>query len=239
MNPLKTKMKFTQESTKAKKTPISSLQWLLFSLLILLFVKFTLPGYFQGSWSWSDIPRVSNIHHLKSVRDTGISIAGWKTTDLNKFSLGENIWAIQTLESPGKEPMTLYFLPQEFYRMEPQVEWSVLQGLEGWDTDSLEKLNIPVAGTQQSFEANFFRAWRNRTYAVVQWYAWKNAGNANPAQWFWADQQAQLDNRRVGWIAVSLKIPIDPLSEFNSHRAFARTIAEKVQASLDNQIFSK
>ena len=205
----------------------------------MIFVKFALPGYFQGNWSWSDIPRVSNIHHLKSVRETGISIAGWQTTNLKEFSLGNSSWVTQTIESPGKEPITLYFLPQEYYRMEPQVEWTILQGLEGWDTDSLEKLNVPIAGSKQFFQANFFRAWRDQTYVVVQWYAWKDGGSGNPAGWFWADQKAQPHNQRLGWIAVCLKIPIDPLSQTDSHRTFAKTIAEQVQASLDKQIFSK
>jgi cyanoexosortase B-associated protein len=209
-------------------------------LLALLAAIAAIPGYFQGHWQWSDVPLVMNIYYLKNVRLMGLKLPGWQMGERTDVQIGEHFWGVQTVEREGEAPVTLYFMPQEYYRMQPQVEWVDLQGVEGWKTDSPETLTFSLPGKAGSeVKANFFRAWRDQTFAVVQWYAWYQGGSPDPAHWFWADQQAQLRRQRVSWVAVCLKIPIDPLSDLNSHRAFAKSLAQTVQVTLDREVFSK
>jgi cyanoexosortase B-associated protein len=219
---------------------LSISQLALLCLLALVAAIAALPGYFQGNWSWSDVPLVMNIHHLKTSRNPGLNLPGWSTVERTEIQIGEHFWGVQTVEGGGESPITLFFMPQEYYRMQPQVEWTDLQGTERWKTDSHQTLTFSLPGKAGGeVKANFFRAWRQQTFAVVQWYAWYHGGNPDPAHWFWADQQAQLRRQRVPWIAVCLKIPIDPLSDLDSHRPFAKSLAQTVQTALDREIFSK
>lgn len=212
----------------------------LLCLLTLLAVFAAVPGYFHGSWHWSDVPPVMNIYYLKKVRQLGLQLPGWQIGERAEVQIGEHFWGVQTIEREGQNPITIYLMPQEYYRMQPQVEWTDLKGVERWKTDSPTTLTFSLPGkADQQVNANFFRAWREQTYAVVQWYAWHQGGNPDPAHWFWADQQAQLRGGRVSWVAVCLKIPIDPLSDLNSHRIFAKSLAQMVQATLEREVFSK
>jgi cyanoexosortase B-associated protein len=89
-----------------------------------------------------------------------------------------------------------------------------------------------------SVKARFFRAWNQQTFAVVQWYAFNNGGHFSPANWFWQDQLAQLSDRRVPWVAVCLKIPIEPLGELKDAQSVAESLAKTVQTQLNNTVFS-
>lgn len=232
-------------SNPASHTPrsrrrLSISQLALLFLLAVVAAIAALPGYFQGNWSWSDVPLVRNIHHLKRSRNPGLNLPGWRTGQQVETQIGEHFWGIQTLEREGEAPITLFFMPQDYYRTQPQVEWTDLQGVEGWKTDSRQTFTFSLPGKPGAeVKVNFFRAWRQQTFAVVQWYAWYQGGSPNPASWFWVDQQAQLRRQRVPWIAVCLKIPIDPLSDLDDHRAFAKSLAQAVQVTLDREILSK
>lgn len=239
MSNLKVRMEPASPAARSRGR-LSISQLALLCLLALIAAIAALPGYFQGNWSWSDVPLVMNIHHLKSSRNPGLNLPGWSTVEQTEIQIGEHFWGVQTVEGGGESPITLFFMPQEYYRMQPQVEWTDLQGTERWKTDSHQTLTFSLPGEAGGeVKANFFRAWREQTFAVVQWYAWYHGGNSDPAHWFWADQQAQLRRQRVPWIAVCLKIPIDPLSDLDSHRPFAKSLAQTVQTALDREIFSK
>ena len=180
-----------------------------------------------------------NIYYLKNLRQLGVTIPGWQMVGRAEVQLGEHFWGIQTIEREGQPPVTLYFMPQEYYRMQPQVEWTDLQGIEKWKTDSHQTLTFSLPGKPEAqVKTNFFRAQGGQTYAVVQWYAWHQGGSPDPAHWFWADQQAQLRRHRASWVAVCFKFPIDPFSDLNSHREAAKSLAQKVQATLEREVFS-
>ena len=53
------------------------------------------------------------------------------------------------------------------------------------------------------------------------------------------DQQAQLKRQRVPWVAVSVKIPIEPLSELKDAEPLAKSLAQTIQATLDKNIFQR
>ena len=194
---------------------LSISQLILLCLLALLAAIAAVPGYFHGwRWPWSDVPLVMNIYYLKNVRQLGLPLPGWRMGERMEAQIGERIWGVQTFERDGQTPVTIYFMPQEYYRMQPQVEWTDLQGSQRWKTDSHQTLSFAVPGKYRAeVKANFFLARRDQTYALVQWYAWHQGGSSDPADWFWADQQAQLRGQRVPWVAVCLKIPIDPFSD--------------------------
>jgi cyanoexosortase B-associated protein len=134
----------------------------------------------------------------------------------------------------------LMLMPQNYYKNHPNVEWVDLQGIEKWKTDSHKTLKFAAAeGSQQQVKARFFRAWNKQTVAVMQWYAWPQGGHYASGHWFWADQMAQLKRQRVPWIAVSLKIPIEPLSDVKEIEALTLSLAQNIQNTLNREIFQQ
>jgi len=123
-------------------------------------------------------------------------------------------------------------------------------------TDSHQRLNFSVSQSKEAqVNAHFFRAYptqfippqvlqtvepevqrmiayRQQTFAVVQWYAWATGGHPTTRQWFWVDQVAQLKRQRVPWIAVSIQIPMEPLGDLAEIQAIAESLSQTVQATL-------
>lgn len=149
--------------------------------------------------------------------------------------IGGNQWSVQIIEQPAQEPVVLLLMPQDYYKNHPQVEWTDIQGLERWNSDSQKVLKL----NNDRVTAKFFRAWNRNTFVIVQWYAWSGGGHYSSLHWFLADLWAQLSHRRVPWVAVCLKIPIEPLESIESTETFVRSLAETVQTSLDREIFSQ
>lgn len=203
-------------------------------LFVLLVCVGAIPGYLSGNWLWSDLPQVANLQQIRSLRTTGLSLPGWETAEQAEVNLGSHKWSAQLLEGDRKQAVLL-ILPQNYYQDQPEVEWMDIQGAERWKSDSYGKLSFTVkAGKSASkVKARWFRAWNQRqTFAVVQWYAWPGGGHFAPGQWFWLDQFAQLRQRRVPWVAICLKIPIEPLGDLEAAEPLARALAEEVQAAL-------
>jgi cyanoexosortase B-associated protein len=222
---------------KIKKT-ISLPQLALIILLVVVIVMAAVPSYLSGKWSWADLPQVTDINRMKNIRKTGLNLPGWKTVEQKEILPGGNQWSYQRLEQAGRDPVELWLMPQDYYKNHPQVEWTDLDGVERWKTDSqrILQLQAPDSGSDR-ISARFFRAWNRRTFAVVQWYAWPGGGHYSSWQWFFADQWAQLHRRRVPWIAASIKIQIDPLGDLDSTEALAQSLGETVQAILEKEIF--
>jgi cyanoexosortase B-associated protein len=132
-------------------------------------------------------------------------------------------------------------LPQSYYLNKPQVEWMDLNGLEAWKTDSYDKLKVTIENEKQTetVTTRFFRGWnRQQTFAVVQWYAFPQGGHYSATRWFWQDQLAQLHRSRVPWIAVSLKIPIEPLGEIVTAKPLAESLVKTIQMRLQTNAFN-
>ncbi len=133
--------------------------------------------------------------------------------------------------------------------VEQQLKTALEIGVSAWtkeyysqpNSDSQRDLKFTIDNNSQTADvtARFFRAWNDKqTIAVVQWYARPDGGNFNPSSWFWADQIAQLKDRRVPWIAVCLKIPIEPLGDLNKVEAEIKAISTQVQESLMKTAFT-
>jgi cyanoexosortase B-associated protein len=225
-----TLLKIKKQITIAQLVPIL--------LLIVAIAIGAIPGYLSGTWSWSDLPQISHISQIKNLRKTGLTLPNWKTLEQQEVAIGGNKWSYQVIQKEGQEPVALLLMPQDYYKSHPQVEWTDIDGVERWKTDSQKTLKFSgEEGKDEQVIAQFFRAWNKTTFAVVQWYAWLGGGNYSPLQWFLADQQAQFHRRRVPWVAVSLKIPIEPLESLESTEALAQSLAQTVQTTLEQEIF--
>ncbi|HAC62383.1 MAG TPA: cyanoexosortase B system-associated protein [Cyanothece sp. UBA12306] len=237
MNSFKSKLNFPMDLSKGTRK-ISLAQIIIVFLLSLTIAIAAIPGYLTGKWSWADLPPVTELKQLAKIRTDGLSLPGWTTIKQEEVRIGGNKWSWQIIEKEGQTPITLMLMPQNYYKNYPNVEWTDIQGLEKWKTDSHTILKFKASeGSSHQVKARFFRGWNKETAAIVQWYAWPKSGNFASYHWFWQDQIAQLRRQRVPWIAVYLKIPVEPLSNVKEIKEFAQSLAEKVQINLDKQFF--
>ena len=208
-------------------------------LLILIISIGAIPGYFSGNWSWADLPEIK-LNQLRELRKTSLNIPGWQTLDNQEIEFARQKWSAQLIRQNQEKPILLLLMPQIFYLNKPEVEWVNINGFEKWTDDSHQKLKFTINYQGKSVEipARFFRGWnKQKTYAVVQWYSWPGGGSFAPSDWFWRDQWAQLQGGRVPWIAVSARIPMEPLGDIESVKAQAESLAKKIQETLDNSVF--
>jgi cyanoexosortase B-associated protein len=210
-------------------------------LLIITIAVAAIPGYLQGGkWTWSEIPPLTNTHQMRNLLTTGIEINNWQTIKHKEIRIGGTKWSAQAIIQNQESPTIVLLAPQTYYTNKPYVEWTDIQGLEKWKTDSQRILEFTVnnnLGTS-SVKARFFRAWNQQTFAIVQWYAFPNGGSFSSANWFWRDQIAQLKQQRIPWIAVCLKIPLNPLDELDEVEALAISLAQQVQGNLQESTFN-
>lgn len=223
MNPVKLKKHFT----------LSRL--ILIALLSLAIAISAIPGYLSGKWNWADLPKISQIQRLREIPKTGLTLPDSKTLKQQEIIIGGNQWSAQVVEK-GDRLIELWLMPQDYYKNHPQVEWTDLKGFESWNTANEQTLNLTFDG-QKQVKAKLFKAWSRRTFAVVQWYAWYGGGSYSPMQWFFSDLWAQVHKRRTSWVAVSLKIPIQPLAELETQEALIISLAQTVQTTLEEKIF--
>jgi cyanoexosortase B-associated protein len=231
-----------------------SLRVLVAIALVAIAVAITLPHYFTGNWSW--MTPEPNFAPLIELRQTGLTVPGWRTQTQQKVILGGHSWSLQAiaplepktavLTIPNRithSPYLILLRPQMSQTDQPQVEWTDIDGVQSWTIDQQQHLRFVVkpsgimpAGLEHSFKstARFFRG-RNsvQTYAVLQWYAWANGGSPTPARWFVADQLAQWRARHpLSWVAVCLLIPLDPLADIASVESVASQLGQAIHAEL-------
>jgi cyanoexosortase B-associated protein len=217
---------------------VNKIQWLILVILTLVFLIGALPGYLSGQWSWTHPPQVRNIKIFRQLEKTGLNVPGWENLAHKSIRIGGKTWIIQSALAPGHDPFAIFLLPQFYYLDLPLIDWLDLNGIEREATDSYQTLKFQTGDfSSNQVTARFFRSWKKDTDAIIQWYAWPGGGNASPSRWFWRDQQAQVRRQRIPWIAVSLKIPIDPLSELKDNEKLALSLAKSVQTTLETQIF--
>ncbi len=238
----------------AKKSTIT----LLVIAALTLFVAVSALPRYTSSWPWSSPLKVPNQSALQSIREQGITLPGWLSEQQAKTKLGGDTWSIQQLSAAddgpfaAASPSTIFLLlrPQVWEADQPEVEWLDLKGSQRWETDSYQSLpfevsvNAPTNSSNKSesirINTDFFRAWsKEQTYAVLQWYASPVGGSASPAWWFWADQKAQWQHRkRMPWVAVSVWLPVEPLSEVGPYEAIAVDLGKTVHRELLETVFA-
>ncbi|MBW4515216.1 MAG: cyanoexosortase B system-associated protein [Timaviella obliquedivisa GSE-PSE-MK23-08B] len=231
------------------RSPLSKLLLVLFVLAIATFITF--PNYFTGHWAWRKVAQLENVAGLKAIQTNGVALPGWHTLEQGKLEIGGHKWSAQAIV-PASEAKTatlqdatlLMLRPQTWQRDMPQVDWVDINGAQQWTADSIQSLRFTVPSTIPSadqpieIETRFLRGWHGKkTYAVLQWYAWKTGGSSAPSSWFWTDQFSQLrDRRRTAWVAVSILMPIQPLGDINTHKSQAETLGKLVQSTLTSAL---
>lgn len=236
MNILKPKRIAEQIPALSRQRPWG--QTFILIMLAVMLVASALPGYLAGRWSWSDVPAIANRHHLNRLQNSGLVVANFQTRERATIPINGKKWSVQLLQEGGRNPIVLMLLPQAYYLDQPMTEWSDIRGFEKWKTDGESTLTFSSQGLDgNNIKAKLFKAWNTDTFAVVQWYAWRGGGSAYPSDWFWRDQTFQKQKQRLPWVAVSLKVPIEPLSDFTSYRPRLLELAQAVQYSLETEVF--
>lgn len=236
MNSLKEK-KIYQSSFKPNLGNLAS--FLLIAFLAILVVVGAVPNYQNNSWSWRDIPEI-NLNKIKKVNETGLEIEGWKILEHEMINIDENKWLAQVIGQTPEKVALLLLRTQPYHKDYPEVEWTNLEIKQRWKTSFNTELNLTVnrKNQQETISTRFLRARIGRkTFAVVQWYAWPNGGDFRSEKWFFQDKIAQVNQKRLPWIAVSLQIPISPLSDLEEVREYAQSLAVEVQTAIEQNLF--
>jgi cyanoexosortase B-associated protein len=227
----------------------------LLKILVVLFVlavalTSAVPGYLGGKWTWQQTPSLGNLSSFRAILKDGLAVPGWQTLEQQTVEIGGHKWSAQAIlpvTEPEPSPQNTVWLllrPQTWERDLPQIDWTDINGVQQWTTDSQRQIQFTVQPTHQlqkqsTVTARFLRGWTaQRTSAVLQWYAWADGGHPAPSHWFWLDQWRQLRNRqRLAWVAVSIQIPIKPFGEIETIQTEAETLGQLVQTALIEQVF--
>jgi cyanoexosortase B-associated protein len=215
-------------------------------LLLLLLALGAVPGYLTGRWQWQQPLPVTNLKQLKQIRQTGLTLPGWQTIEQAEQQIGEHKWSSQLLQKQGANTQAvLLLLPQNGPKNQPQVEWTDINSWGRlrwgqWNLAQNRSVEFTVKQPQENalttetkVKATFFRAaTKEQTFAVLQWYAWRNGGDSSPLQWLLADQVAQLHKQRAAWVAVSILMPMEPLGQIETVWSEVKSVGETVQAAL-------
>ncbi|BCL36312.1 cyanoexosortase B system-associated protein [Nostoc sp. MS1] len=215
-------------------------------LFLLLLTVGAVPGYLSGHWQWKQPPPIATLKELREIRNRGINLPGWQTTEQGEQIVGQHKWSLQILkQESSQKQVLLLLLPQLTSKNQPEVEWTDVSswGKLRWGKWEIAQsrsaefaINQSVNAKENSkiqVEAQFFRAsTQQQTFAVLQWYAFPNGGNSSPVRWFLADQLAQLHKSRAPWVAVSILIPMEPLGDVETTWPLAKSIGEAVQSTL-------
>lgn len=208
-------------------------------LLLLILVIGAVPGYLKGNWQWEEPPPVTNLKKLKRIRQTGLALPGWQTIEQAEQPIGEQKWSLQLIKKQdSKIEAVLLLLPQNGPRKQPQVEWTEINGWGRlrwgqWDIAQSRLVEFTVKQPQAKVKARFFRAaTKEQTFAVLQWYAWRDGGDPSTLQWLLADQIAQLQKQRAAWVAVSILVPMEPLGKIDTVWSEVKSLGETVQDTL-------
>jgi cyanoexosortase B-associated protein len=217
-------------------------QFVVIVLLAVVFCWAALPGYVNGGqWPWKQLPPVVSLKQMQQIPRLGIPLAHWQTVAQAQLEISGQTWSRQTLVAkegagvPVGTQATLLVHPQLAPLDRPKSEWNSLQRYFGWTEDELRRLALPVAGLGQPVQARFLRAWapaQGHTTALLQWYAWPDGGSDRPGDWFWRDRQAQLQDQRSPWIAVSLMLPLEPLGPLAPQQDNATALGQAVHQAL-------
>ncbi|MCC5638596.1 cyanoexosortase B system-associated protein [Nostoc sp. CHAB 5844] len=215
-------------------------------LLLLLLAMGGVPGYFTGRWEWKQPLPVTTLKELRKIRKTGLIIPGWQTVQQTEQQVGEHKWSLQILKQASSQTQViLLLLPQNGPKDQPEVEWTEINGWGKqrwgkWDIAQNRSVEFQVKQSQNSIsnpevpvKARFFRvSTQQDTFAALQWYAFRNGGDSLPLRWFFTDQLAQWQKRRIPWVAVSILIPMETLGNVETTRSLARSLGEAVQTTL-------
>jgi len=230
---------------KLAKKNIKLNQIILLLFLIILLLVGAVPGYLQKKWAWQKPLPVTTMSQLRQIRQKGLELPGWQTKTSQEVLVSREKWLSQEVQIDPQTTAIILLRPQKDDKDQPQVQWVDVKGFQRWQTDRDRpvEFTIPPKGENPQptkVQAQFFRSWnRQQTFAVLQWYAWYPGGSPNPANWFWLDQIAQWQGKRVPWVAVSIQIPIEPLGDIEPVLPQAKSLGQAVQTALMSKFIAK
>jgi len=236
--------------------PISNrkqwVQWSLVGVLAAIVAIAALPSYFSGQWPWSTPLEVPQISELRELKRTPLALRDWEIAVNQQVNISGSPWNLTEYVTPTETAAAsgniapnfgLLLHPQDDHGKQPEVEWVDIRGSQGWDVSQRQSLTFSTTnanGEPVSVTARFFRGVSpERTFAVMQWYAWPTGGHSAPGKWFWADQARQWGQQeRMPWVAVSVLLPIEPVGDIRPHRETAIAIGQAVQTRLLETVFA-
>lgn len=209
-------------------------------LLLLLLVMGAVPGYLKGRWDWQGPAKITNMKQLRQISKAGLTLPGWQTLQQKQEQIGGHKWSYQIIQQQSsKNQAILLLFPQKDHKDLPEVEWTEINSWGQWNVAQNRDAEFTVKQPPTKVKAQFFRAsTKQKTFAVLQWYAWSRGGNPSPLSWFWADQLAQWRKHRLPWVAVSILIPMEPFGQVETNWRQAQSLGETVQATLMTSAFS-
>ncbi len=155
------------------KIPRQSAQIMALVFMLVLLIVGAIPGYFKGTWSWSDLPPVKTISQLKTIREEGLNLSQWKTLEHQQLNLRNHNWFVQTVEKENQTAILL-ILTQNYYKDHPQVEWMDIDGFQAWKTDAHRPVALDVYSTAETaplvrIKTRFFRSLTPATNNLLTW----------------------------------------------------------------------
>ncbi|MFB2892491.1 cyanoexosortase B system-associated protein [Aerosakkonemataceae cyanobacterium BLCC-F50] len=230
---------------KLAKQNIKLNQIILLLFLIIVLLVGAVPGYLQKHWSWEKPLPVTTISQMREIRKKGLEIPGWQSKISKEVPVSREKWLYQEVQIDPQTTAILLLRPQKDDKDQPQVQWVDVKGFQRWQTDRDRTVEFTIPPNDQNAQpttvkAKYFRGWnRQQTFAVLQWYAWYSGGSPDPASWFWSDQIAQWQGKRVPWVAVSIQIPIEPLGDIEPVLPQAKSLGQAVQTALMSSSLQK
>lgn len=215
------------------------------ALLLFLLLIGGIVLNFTGQSSWREPFPVTNLGAMRELRNTGLELPDWDQEGQLRLNVGGREWSVEAVTKPGKPTALVMVLPQWGPREMPGVEWSDIDGFFRWRREggaiASPLLTFTTTNPATKVQARYFLARDTaetrvvplrQTVAVLQWYATPIGGNPNPSWWFWRDQWAQMNRRRLPWVAVSLRFPMDPRSTLEDVEADILPLAQAVQEAI-------
>lgn len=196
----------------------------------------------KPSVEWADLQGL-NVHGsfcIQSISET-LSLS---PQELEIESSLENIADVINQKDVSRETLNtvLNSLPESCSRafairnVENQEVIIPLVDAQDWSTDSQNVITFNT-NDNLTIKALFQRGWNtNNTVAMVNWYAWKDGGHYQPSRWFINDLKNQIKGDRTGWVAISLRLYINPLEEIKPRQEEIETIAQKIQTEIMEKI---
>ena len=223
------------------------LQWVIVLVLAVVVAIAAAPSYLSGQWPWSTPLKAPQINQIKALRNTALSLPGWQVYSQQEVRIGGNEWGLTEYEAADAAAATpgfaLLLRPQPWHDEQPEVEWVDIIGSRGWQVSDLHRIRFSIPsdnGSSVQVTARYFRGIdEQRTFAVMQWYAWPTGGHPTPGHWFWVDQAQQWTQRkRMPWVAVSVFLPIEPVGNIRPYTEEAIAIGQAIQTNLIASTFS-
>lgn len=249
-----------EATASSRRSPLY--KWLLILFILAVAAFSAIPNYVTDRWPWKTPPELPHLESLKALQQQGLSLPNWHGKQ-QVIEIGGHKWSYQPMSTIGtttgttagtsdsptspstaaetnesqNQNFVLLLRPQTWQRDLPQVDWMDINGAQGWTEDSQRRLRFTLsteAASPVQISARFFRGWnQERTFAVLQWYAWDTGGSPAPSDWFWVDQGSQWhDRQRTPWVAVCLFFPIKPLGDIETVRSQATALGQVVQSAL-------